>query len=240
MAQSWKYAVLLGLVGVATAVGCTVKEGDGDGFGGAAGEGGDSGSGGTGGTAGKGGAAGKGGTGGTAGKGGTGGKGGAAGAAGKAGSGGTAGASGSAGESGSGGEGGDADPVTCDPDPGDPELGSTPYPTCEPEDASDECGTCIQENCCEESKECYGYEPKNVCGWGGPEGLGEIDCYETCLKEYVSGAEGVCDDEGIFGCLNTCVTDGCGAVAGNQTQALAICMNSNCSDECFGADSCEE
>jgi hypothetical protein len=240
MAQSWKYAVLLGLVGVATAAGCTVTDGDDDGFAGDAGEGGDSGSGGTGGSAGKGG------TGGTAGKGGTGGtagKGGAAGAAGKAGSGGTAGTTagtgGGAGDSGSGGEGGDdGGPVTCDPDEGN--LVSTPYDTCEPEDDDDECGACIQENCCEESKKCYGYDPKNVCGWGGPEGLGEIDCYESCLTEYVTGAEGVCDDDGIFGCLNACATEACGVIAGNQTTELAACMNANCPSECFGADSCEE
>jgi hypothetical protein len=238
MAQSWKYAVLLGLVGVATAAGCTVKEGDDDDIGGFGGESGDAG---TGGTSGKGGSAGKGGTGGTAGKGGTagsagkGGTGGTAGKGGAAGSGGTT--AGSSGEAGGGGEGAE-DVVTCDPDEGN--LDSTPYPDCEPANDDDECGACIQENCCEESKECYGFEPKNVCGWGGPEGLGEIDCYETCLKEYVTGAEGVCDDEGIFGCLNTCVTDACGAVPGNRTQDLAVCMNSNCSDECFGADSCEE
>jgi len=241
MAQAWKYAVLLGLAGAAAAAGCTVKSGDDDeigGIGGFGAEGGESGTGGTtGGTAGKGGtggSAGKGGTGGTAGKGGAAGSGGTAGTT--AGTGGTAG---DAGDSGAGGDGGDGDIVQCDPDSGD--LVNTEFPDCEPaEDDDPECAACVKENCCEESKRCYGFEPKNVCGWGGPEALGEIKCYEACLKAYVSGNDEVCDNEGIDGCLAMCSTPGCGDFVGNQTQDLAVCMNSSCSSECFGADSCEE
>lgn len=229
MAQSWKYAVLFGLVGAATAAGCTVKNSDGDDdFGGFGGEGAEAGDGGKGGTAGKGG------TGGTAGKGGTGGTGGTAGTT--AGSGGTtAGASGDAGD---GGDAGDAGTVQCDPSSGN--LVNTPYPHCDPEDTADVCGACIQENCCEESMQCYGYDPNNVCGWGGPEGFGEIDCYQECMTQYVSGNDGLCDIDGQDSCLAVCTTPGCGLNIGNQTQDLAVCINRNCPSECLGADSCEE
>jgi hypothetical protein len=235
MAQSWKYAVLLGLVGVATAAGCTVKEGDDDDIGGFGGESGDAG---TGGTSGKGGSAGKGGTAGTGGTAGSAGKGGTGGTAGKGGAAGTGGTTaGSSGEAGGGGEGGDEGEVQCDPASGN--LDNTPYPDCEPANDEDECGACIQENCCEESKECYGYEPNNVCGWGGPEGRGEIDCYQECMTAYVAGNDGLCDIDGQDSCLATCTTPGCGVNIGNQTNALASCINSNCPSECLGADDCE-
>jgi hypothetical protein len=235
MAHTWKYAFALGLVGTALTVGCVVKEGDGDGVGGAAGEAGSGGTGGSGGSSGKGGNAGKGGsagTGGSAGKGGNAGTGGSSAGTGGT-SAGTGGASGEAG-GGTGGSGGAPIVVECE----DLE-GTTPWPNCEAEDSSDECGTCIEANCCEESMACYSTDPYNACGWGGPSsgdysGAGEIGCYLVCLEEYVAANDGICDDMGIDQCTSMC-TDDCSLVP-DATNEMVACVNANCAQDCFKAD----
>jgi len=248
MAHTWKLAIGLGLLGASLAAGCVVKEGDDDSAGGAAGEGGTSGSGGS---------SAKGGTGGSAGKAGGSGTGGAAGKGGSAGSG-TGGATGgttsdggmagdTGGTSGTGGTGGMDIVATCDPASG--ELDSTPYPTCDADPPGDECEVCIQESCCEESKTCYGMEPYNVCGWGGPTdgpyaGLSEKGCFQKCLSDKVKAADGECLADDADSCAAECATamcyEGAGAFAlvGNATNDLATCMQDHCAKDCFGADTC--
>jgi hypothetical protein len=252
MAQTWKYAIGLGLLGSALATGCVVTTG-GDPDVSDAGESGEGGSGGTtggsSGMGGTGGSSGKGGTGGSSGKGGTGGsagKGGAAGSSGatggSAGKGGAAGSGGSAGTSGTGGMPDDDYIPQCDPATGN--LDNTPYPNCEPSNTEDPtCEECIQESCCEESIACYSYDPGNVCGWGGPAsgdyaGIGEIGCYVTCLADYVD-ENGVCDEDGVGECIGRCRTPTCGDVLGNQTSELATCIHDSCNEACLGIATCE-
>jgi hypothetical protein len=159
-------------------------------------------------------------------------------------SGGTSGTAGSAsgGDSGmatagraGGGTGGSdiTDPV-CDPSEGS--LDNSPYPDCEPREPNDACELCIQANCCQESKVCYGFDPANVCGWGGPmpspyDTVGEIDCYVRCARAYVEET-GVYDDSAADLCVPACTTDGCGLI-GNATQDLVVCMEASCEAPCF-------
>jgi hypothetical protein len=234
MANTWKYAFALGLVGSALAAGCVVNEGDGDGAGGASGE---AGSGGTGGTAGKGGSGGSSGKGGASGKGGSSGKGGAAGSGTSGGSAGT-GMGGDGGMSGSdtggtGGTGGTDMVILCE----DLE-GTTPYPNCTAE-ANNDCSACIETSCCEESMACYSTDPYNACGWGGPadgeySGAGEIGCYIECLKNYVGMNDGICDNAGITECTDMCTTD-CSLIPDAMNDMVA-CVNANCAFDCFVAD----
>jgi hypothetical protein len=132
------------------------------------------------------------------------------------------------------GSGGDIVAPTCDPPSG--ELDNTSYPDCEPRDATSSCELCIQANCCEESRVCYGFDPGNVCGWGGPAngdyaGLSEIDCYVQCARDYV--AENLAyDDYTADVCVPACTTSACGLI-GNATQDLVACLNANCEDDCF-------
>jgi hypothetical protein len=256
MAHTWKSALVLGLLGVAVTVGCTVETTSGDDDGGESGEGASGGSAGSSGKSTAGTSSGGKSSGGTSGSS-SGGKAGSgtagtssSGTGGEAGSGDSGapstGGSAGAGTSGSGGEGGaEVDPETipeCDPDSGD--LDNTPFPDCEPLDPENECEACIQTSCCEESKACFGFDPGNVCGWGGPDatetspGDGEITCYQECIFDYVD-ENGFCDTDGEDECIGKCMTSelSCGQI-GNQTQDLAGCMWSNCATECFGTDSC--
>jgi hypothetical protein len=144
----------------------------------------------------------------------------------------TGGTSNSGGTGGTSGASGNA--PMCDPATG--ELENTPYPTCAPRSSTDPCELCIEASCCTESKTCYGYNPGNVCGWGGPTsgtygGLGEIDCYVQCAREYVS-ATGYYDDGVATACVPACTTPGCGLI-GNATQDLVVCLENNCETECF-------
>jgi len=255
MAHTWKLAIGLGFLGAALAAGCTVKEGDGDDDGGAAGESGSGGTGGTtGGSSGKGGtagsSAGKGGSSGAAGKGGSAGSG----TAGTGGStGGSAGTGGAAvggttsdgGMAGAGDTGGTDTMATCDPASG--ELDSTPYPNCDADPSDDPCQVCIQESCCEESKKCYGTDPNNVCGWGGPANgdMNEIGCFQKCLFDKTAANEDTCTAEDADTCASECATTMCFegmdefALIGNATNELASCMMENCADSCFGAETCD-
>jgi len=143
-------------------------------------------------------------------------------------------------EGGAAGEG-DVRPIAeCDPDEseagagGQPGSVGTPYPNCEPVDSDDECELCIQESCCEESKGCWALNPANVCGWGGPsENSSEIGCYTDCIAEWV-GDNAACGSAAHQACVTQCQTEECGEI-GDATWALAVCMNDNCADECFGA-----
>jgi hypothetical protein len=208
----------LGLVGFSLATGCVVKSDDDSG--GSAGEAGDTSTGGSS-TGGKGGSS----TGGSSGKGGS--------ATGGSSTGGSATGGSSTGGSATGGTGAiggaDTDPE-CDPDTG--ELDNTPYPNCTAA-AGNGCEECIETSCCEESMTCYGYAPGNVCGWGGPDGDGEITCYVDCAQAYVD-ANGVLDDDGKDECAAMCATTMCGLI-GNATQDLAACIEMNCADACWPA-----
>jgi hypothetical protein len=246
-------------LGAILGVGCTVSSGDDD-IAGAAGEGASGGSSGKGGSAGKGGST----TGGTAGKGGSAGKGGGSGEAGAtgatgggagtgtSGTGGTDAGSGGMGEagtstSGSGGTGGTV-PATCDPAMG--ELPSHDASSCAPIDGATgddlACQQCMEAKCCDMTRECYGEDPYNVCGWGGPTvgdyaGYNEIGCYVACLKDYVAQNDMTCDAEGEDVCFSECATTMCFddmtlAALGNATNALVGCLHMGCSDKCFGAD----
>jgi hypothetical protein len=135
---------------------------------------------------------------------------------------------------GSGGEGGaDTAPAITDPVCDDENPGGTPYPDCEPSDAQDACEVCIQQSCCDESQACWAFAPGNVCGWGGPSGFGEIVCYTNCIKDWIANNGGACGTAAQDSCADSCVNTGCEAI-GDQTWDLAVCMNTNCADECFG------
>jgi hypothetical protein len=221
--RTWKHGLWLGLVGFSLATGCVVSGDDDDDDTGGGGEAGDS-SGGTstGGTSGKGGSSGSS-TGGSS-------TGGSTGGSTTGGTGGSTGGSTTGGSSGTGGM--DTDPE-CDPDQG--ELMNTAYPDCEPRDTDDACELCIQANCCEESRVCYGYSPGNVCGWGGPTsgdyaGMSELDCYISCAQDYVD--ENGVYDEGAQEACAACATPGCGPI-GNATNEMIVCMQDHCEDDCF-------
>jgi hypothetical protein len=139
-----------------------------------------------------------------------------------------------AGRAGGGMGGSDITDPVCDPAEGD--LDNSPYPDCEPREPSDACELCIQSNCCEESKICYGFDPANVCGWGGPtpspyDTVGEIDCYVRCVRAYVEET-GAYDNSAADLCVPACTTEGCGLI-GNATQDLIVCMEPSCEDPCF-------
>lgn len=153
-------------------------------------------------------------------------------------SGGTSGTaiSGNAGQSGGSAGTGGRNPSETECDPATGVLDATPYPDCEPRNATDTCELCIQAECCTESKICYGYYPGNVCGWGGPTtgsyaGFNEIDCYVACVRDYVSEF-GVYDDAADTACVPTCTTPECGLI-GNATQDLVVCLRARCDDDCF-------
>jgi hypothetical protein len=133
------------------------------------------------------------------------------------------------------GAGGNVNNPECDPDSG--EIDNTLYPHCEPRDPTGPCELCIQANCCEESKVCFGFDPGNVCGWGGPTtgqyaGLSEIDCYVLCARDYVAENLGY-DDRTADVCVPACTTSACGLI-GNATQDLVVCLEQNCQGDCFG------
>jgi hypothetical protein len=152
--------------------------------------------------------------------------------------GGEAGAAGSSDVAGNGGYGasGGQSPTRAVCDPALGELDATPYPDCRPRVAGDACEQCIEAECCPESKVCYGYEPGNVCGWGGPTtgsytGLNEIDCYVACARDYVTRG-GAYDDATDSVCVPTCTTPTCGLI-GSATQALVLCLREHCDEPCF-------
>ena len=154
------------------------------------------------------------------------------------GEGGEAGASGGSDVAGNAGKagGGGKNPTSAVCDPALGELEATPYPDCEPRVAGDACEQCIQAECCAESKLCYGYEPGNVCGWGGPTtgtyaGLNEIDCYVACVRDIVIQG-GTYDDSADSICVPACTTPYCGLI-GNATQGLLLCMRELCDAPCF-------
>jgi hypothetical protein len=216
----------LGLVGFSLATGCVVKSGDDDDD--DLGEAGDS-SGGTS-TGGRGGSA----TGGSS----TGGSATGGSSTGGSATGGSSTGGSATGGSSTGGTGGMDTEYECDPESGD-DLQNTPYPNCTAE-SGDECGQCLETNCCEESKICYGYNPGNVCGYGGidydddGELDGEFNCFVACALDYVEDND-VLDEAGKDYCAGECVTAQCGSVIGTATNELISCAEDHCEDECWPA-----
>jgi hypothetical protein len=229
--------LLLTLFGTAIATACTVSSGDGT----------DDNDGGSGGFAGKGGTTAKGGTTGSAGE------------TSKGGDTGSAGDTSSMGGTGAGGEPGvvaTCDPVEAGGQGGGGMIVGTPYPDCNPVDDDDACGVCIQENCCEQQKNCNAFDASgpnnNVCGWGGPEDWvgngGEFLCWQMCVNEKVeigaggAGAGGAGSDlpdfvsEAIVDeCLFECATpsdygEDCSGLPGDETLAITECVFTNCGD----------
>jgi hypothetical protein len=122
----------------------------------------------------------------------------------------------------------------CDPDEGN--LVNTDYPNCEPSDPMDDCETCVETSCCTQSRVCYGYNPGNVCGYGGPltgmyADLNEWDCYRFCA-EIESDESGAYDDAVKETCAAECATVMCGLI-GNATNELIECADTNCEEQCY-------
>lgn len=228
---SWRKVAWVGLVGALFVGACSVGDDDGidDEDSGGANSGGSSGKGGTSSSGGKGGT---GGTAGSAGKGGTSSTGGTG-----------AGGEGAVnGEGGSGNAGSETTPL-CDmvsAGGGDSDPVGTPQDDCEPADTDDDCGKCVKETCCDEWNSCGGYEPYNVCGWGGPDNTGEFNCVLDCLQD-VFEAEGLITEDDQFACADECVTTSdvngmnCGQI-GDETSALLGCVldadNFDCQVSC--------
>ncbi len=147
------------------------------------------------------------------------------------------GSSGDAGDTstpGASGAGGSADPgLGCEPGGGPI---STPAETCQFEDP-DPCLACLSASCCSELMNCYGTDPANVCGYGGPNGETEYLCIRQCLEARATAGGGAYDREvDDPECAAECVTivDGsaCSAI-GNYTSVLVGCMHDSCEDECI-------
>ncbi|HWA74862.1 MAG TPA: hypothetical protein VG937_21110 [Polyangiaceae bacterium] len=134
---------------------------------------------------------------------------------------------------------GGSEPVACD----GVGKASTPLASCEFEPADlmgpvGPCLTCISKanTCCTLLKSCYGDNPLNQCGYGGPTTSdNEFLCYQDCLVTKAKAAGGAYDpDRDPEVCADMCATPGCGAI-GDATNELIGCMHMNCEDECFVA-----
>ncbi|MGC4091454.1 MAG: hypothetical protein QM756_26965 [Polyangiaceae bacterium] len=145
-------------------------------------------------------------------------------------SGGATASGGSASMVGSGGSGGSEPVVTCD---GATPAG-TPATSCVFETADNTfCHECLTTNCCAAVKTCYGTNPANQCAFGGPDGGSEFTCYEACMVSHVkaNGGDYSSSDEDV--CLGMCATPKCGAVVGDATADIAVCMRDSCEKVCF-------
>jgi len=197
----------LGLAGALLAPACTVSSGDDDDVGVDAGKGGSSSAGGSKSTGGSAGAA----------------TGGSAGAA-TGGSGGSGGSTGGSGGS-TGGSGGSAQMLACDG------TEVIPLVSCDPSaQEPGSCNECIETNCCDEWKECAANDTTAgdfVCGWGGPDGTGEIGCIVACMQDGTSTIED---------CAGGCAAEGCDGTITLATNALVDCMTAaetTCEEVCW-------
>jgi hypothetical protein len=143
----------------------------------------------------------------------TGGTGGASGSGGTAGAtGGTAGATG-----GAAGSGGSAGYVCAAQSPG----GGTPALDCK-DTENDTCQKCFETSCCTEFEACYMSNPNNPCGFGAPDGMGEINCMVDCVQKNLgTPAE----------CAGTCTSPTC-ATIDPATSELWACLDQNCLVQC--------
>jgi hypothetical protein len=113
-------------------------------------------------------------------------------------------------------------------------VSGTPH-GCVPPDPMNPCDLCIQAKCCTEWSNCYGTNPDDRCGWGGPSGQGEVFCYLDCMSNpsmYISVNPPVANTmEAIVPCSTACITPPCSTEA--DTTNLAItCLNANCDIDC--------
>ncbi len=127
-------------------------------------------------------------------------------------------------------------PYVCDDDPTAP---GTPNPTCESSGEQSDCTTCVETKCCEEYKECYGTDPGNQCGWGGPDDKGELACMQLCAQKALMDA-GVLGEDEINGCISQCGTRkskgstlDCTLIGGSTSSAFT-CLKDKCMVECIG------
>ncbi|HEX3852665.1 MAG TPA: hypothetical protein VHW01_16970 [Polyangiaceae bacterium] len=134
------------------------------------------------------------------------------------------------------------DSYECDPADGS-NLQDTPATSCALATA-DDCSTCVQSNCCDKVMACYGTDPGNECGFGGPPAFsgangGEFACIRSCIQAGV--ANGPDDPDLRTMCYSQCATsvangavEDCPGPIGIQTNDLVGCVSDNCLTECFG------
>ena len=105
---------------------------------------------------------------------------------------------------------------------------------------TDDCGKCLKDKCCAEYSECQGTSPGNVCGFGGPNNLGEFNFYRACLQKAFKDNGSISNSDRET-CANNSVTstDAAGALdcgtLGDATNALIGCvMEFSCNEACYG------
>jgi hypothetical protein len=102
---------------------------------------------------------------------------------------------------------------------------------CVPLDPGNACQECIEASCCTEWSRCIATSPDNVCAWGGPNGEGEIVCFQNCVLSAVADG-GVADDDTLVLCAAGCATPQCTTI-GATTNYLIGCLTTNCIAACF-------
>ncbi|MEP7048993.1 MAG: hypothetical protein ABJB12_01520 [Pseudomonadota bacterium] len=149
----------------------------------------------------------------------------------------------SAGAAGAAGAGGAAPtPFSCDP----ADAGATGTPNmnaCKMPSGLNDCDKCIRTKCCMEYATCYGTDPGNQCGYGGPNNKGEFFCYNSCLVDVFNANQSI-EEKDKEKCAANCVTSkdvmasqDCGPVLGSATNDLIGCMADTaggCAAECYG------
>ncbi len=100
----------------------------------------------------------------------------------------------------------------------------TPTPgSCEPDDPSNACQTCVKASCCTEYEACVGTNPNNPCGYGAPDGSGEIFCIIN--KITVEG-------QAYADAAAACATPECVTIS-DATNTLFTCLDANCLAQCL-------
>lgn len=148
---------------------------------------------------------------------------------------GTAGAAtGGSGNSATGGTAGAGPTVACDPGV------STPLPQCDTT-VTDVCMACLADKCCVSFAACFGTNPGDRCGFGGPTGTGEFQCLRDCVASPAQyGCDTSVDPIDIQQCCagSACATPSCGtSFVGDTTSNLMTCINDTaagnpCATEC--------
>jgi hypothetical protein len=107
----------------------------------------------------------------------------------------------------------------------------TPAPSCTPQNPSDGCQTCQQQYCCSEWEDCAAQNPSDPCIDGGPDGTGELNCFQSCYINEIG--QGVSDPDARLTCAGACATPSCGATVSTATSSLVACLIDNCVSFCF-------
>ncbi len=108
---------------------------------------------------------------------------------------------------------------SCDPTSGEPG-------DCTALDPTNACQVCIQNSCCVEYGHCT-QSPDDNCAWGGPDGNGEVFCFQECVFNA-----GLADPTTQANCAASCTTPGCGTIS-SATNDLIGCLNNSCFAECL-------